>query len=170
MFSDKKLNYFQSRDHQILWSLIIFQWGLLSHNGTNLWFLMRRIQWDQLPQLQCFWKFFHARNGSWIETVGNQKAQDQGCVLSVVAVRFLPIPEFLSWLFVQYGVSHSPAARELYFSSLKISSRNFMNSLQLLRIKSSIDCTPVHRLHSQWITPSKFHQTHKITLGPYQFF
>ena len=31
------------------------------------------------------------------------KTQYQGCMLGVVAVGFLPIPEFLSWLFVQYG-------------------------------------------------------------------
>ena len=46
---------------------------------------------------------------------GNLKAQGQGCMLGVVAVRFLPIPEFLSWLFMQDVVLHCPAARELYF-------------------------------------------------------
>ena len=66
--------------------------------------LMRRIRWNPLPQLQCFRNFFHARNGPWIETDGNLKVQDQGCILGVVAVRFLPILEFLSWLFMQYGV------------------------------------------------------------------
>ena len=30
-------------------------------------------------------------------TDGNLMAQDQGYVLGVIAVRFLPIPEFLSW-------------------------------------------------------------------------
>ena len=51
-------------------------------------------------QLQSFRNFFDARNAPWIKTDGNVKAQDQGCVMGVVAVRFPPIPEFLSWLFV----------------------------------------------------------------------
>ena len=50
-----------------------------------------------------------------VETDGNLKAQDQGCMLGVVAVQFLPIPEFLSWLFVQYGVSNCPAAKKILF-------------------------------------------------------
>ena len=66
---------------------------------------------DPLPQFKCFWNFFHERNGTWIETYGNLKLQDQGCMLGVVAVRILPIPEFLSWLFVLYEVLHSPAVR-----------------------------------------------------------
>ena len=57
-----------------------------------------------------FQNFFHAKNGLWIETDGNLNAQDQGCMLGVVAVQFLPISEFLSWLFVQYWVSHCSAA------------------------------------------------------------
>ena len=49
-----------------------------------------------------------------VETDGTLKSQDQGCMLGVV-VRFLSIPAFLSWLFMQYGVSHYPVAREFYF-------------------------------------------------------
>ena len=83
-------------------------------------FLMQRIRWDPLPQLQCFWNFSHAINGPWIETDGNLKAQDQDCMLGVVEVWFLSIPEFLSWLFLHYGVSHCPAAGELYFGYLML--------------------------------------------------
>ena len=77
-------------------------------------FFMRRIRWDPLPQLQWFQNFFQARNGPWIKTDGNLKAQDQGCMLGVVPVWLLPIPQFLSWLFIQCGVSHCTAARELW--------------------------------------------------------
>ena len=92
---------------------------------------MRRIRRDPLPQLKCFRNLVHARNGPWIETDGNLKAQDLGCMLGVVAVRFLLISEFLSWLFMQYGVSHCGAARELFRLinarnlSLKISGNRF---------------------------------------------
>ena len=66
-----------------------FRRGLLSRDGTSLWFLMRRIRRDPLPQLQCFRNFLHARNGSKIEANGNLKAQDKCYMLGVVADRFL---------------------------------------------------------------------------------
>ena len=112
-----------------------------------------------LPQLQCFRNLYHGRNGSWIETDGKLKAQYQGCVLGVVAVRFLPIPEFLSWLFVQYGVTHCPAARELYFGQLMpgISISKFHGRVPLLENNDS------HRLHACWgETPSESHLQNSI--------
>ena len=43
-----------------------------------------------------------------------------------------------------------------------------MNSFQLLTIKIHIDAYPFGTI-SQWITPSKFHQTHNITVEPNRF-
>ena len=106
---------------------------------------MRRNRWEPLTQLRCFQNFLHARNGKWIETDGNLKVQDQNCMLGVVAVRFLPIPEFLSWLFMQYG-SYIVLLQEnsIYVNQWWVSpSQNFMNSFQLLKIKIRIDCMPV---------------------------
>ena len=57
---------------KIQWSWAIFQRGLLSRDGTSLWFLMRRIRWDPLPQLQRFRNFLYARNVPCIETDGNR--------------------------------------------------------------------------------------------------
>ena len=82
--------------------------------------------------------FFDARNGTWIEADGNLKAQDQSCMLVVVTVRFLPINEFLSRLFVQYGVS---CCKGTLFRLTP--SKNFMNSFKLLGIKICIDCIPI---------------------------
>ena len=121
----------QSRDHQIPWSWAIFQRGLIFRDGTSLWFLMRRIRWDQRPQLQSFRNYFHGRNGTWIETDGNLKAQDQGCMLTVVLVPFPPITDF--W----HGCSCSMG------SCWVSASQNFIKSFQLLRIKIQIDCIPV---------------------------
>ena len=41
-------------------------------------------------------------------------------MLGVVVFWFLPIPEFLSWLFVQCGILHCHAARELCFGELML--------------------------------------------------
>ena len=95
------------------WSWAIFQRGLLSRDGISLWFLKRRIRWDPLSQLQSFRNFFHARNVSRIETDGNLKVQYQGCMLGVIAVRFIQIPEGLEnvvwrkWS-DERGFAHSP--------------------------------------------------------------
>ena len=133
---------------------------------------MRRIQWDPLPQLQWFRNCFHTRNESCIETHGNLKSQDQGSMLDVVAVRFLPIPEFVSWLCLEYGVSDCPAARELYldYLMLGISISNFHELLPAAenegpnRQHARLEQNPCQS-HIQ-----KFHQTQKITCGRSDFF
>ena len=69
---------------------------------------------ERLENEQSYWLVFDAKNSvrptttasmsskffprkKWdVETDGNLKAQDQDCMLDVVAVRFLPIPEFVS--------------------------------------------------------------------------
>ena len=60
---------------------------------------MRRIRWELLPQLQSYPNFLHARMGHGSKQMANLKARNQDCMLGVVALRFLPIPEFLSWFF-----------------------------------------------------------------------
>ena len=106
MFSDKKLNY--SSKQKPSDSMVLRHFSarfIIARRYQSLLFDAKNSV-RPLPQLQCFRNFFHKRNGPWIETYGNLKAQDQGCMLDVVAVRFLRIPEFLSWLFMQDGVSH----------------------------------------------------------------
>ena len=110
---------------------------------------MRRIRWDPLPQRQSFQNFLHARNEPWIETDSNLKGQDQGCMMGVVVDRFLTITEFLSW-FVQYGLSHCPAARELYFCWL-------MLGISVTKFQELVPVV-VNRLHTYLEqTPSESH-------------
>ena len=114
---------------------------------------MWRIQWDPLSQLQCFRNFFHARNGPWIKTDGNLKLQDQGCTLGVVAVQFLPIPEFLSWLFLQYAVSHCPAPRELYFGYLMLG----ISVSKFHKLIPDVGNKDLHWQHARLETPNESH-------------
>ena len=88
--------------------------------------------------------FFPARNGPWIETDGSVKVQDQGCMLGMVAVCFLQIPEFLSWLFLCSIWSRIVLLQENSISvNLCWVSPSQTNSVHLLRMKIRIDCTPV---------------------------
>ena len=82
-----------------------------------------------------------------------------GCMLGVVAVRFPPIPEFLSW-FAQYGVSQCPAAREHYFGQLMlgISVSKFHEFVPVVENKDP------HRLNAHLKqTPSESHLQNSTT-------
>ena len=66
------------------------------------------------PMLHCFRNFFHERNRPWIETDGNLNARDKGCMLSVVAVRLLPIPDFFMVVRATRGLTLSCCKRLLF--------------------------------------------------------
>ena len=71
------------------------------------------------------------------------KAQDQDCMLGVVAIRSLPIPEFLVMSVRAVWDLGLSCCKRILFRLTNAGSQNFMNSFQLLRIKIRIDCTPV---------------------------
>ena len=76
-------------------------------------------------------------------------------MLGEIAVRFLPIPEFLSWLIVQYGVSNC------------LLQDNYISKFHEL-VPAAENKDP-HRLHERFEQTSS-EQTHNITLGPNLFF
>ena len=154
MFSDKELNYSSRKipSDSIVFShlsarfIIPRQYQSLVFDGKN------SVKPTSTPSI--FRTFFHARNGPRIGTDSNLKAQDQRCMLGVVAVRFLPIPEYLSWLFVQFGVAHCLAAREIIFGQLMlgISVSKFH---ELVPVVENKDSHPLHTRLKQ--TPSESH-------------
>ena len=63
-----------------------------------------------------FSKFLPQNKRPCIEIEGNRKVHDQGCILVVVGDRFLPLPEYLTRLFVRYEITHCPAAKRTVFT------------------------------------------------------
>ena len=135
------------------------------------YFFMGRIRWETLAfNFNVFEIFFHSRNWPWIETDGNLKVQNQGCMLGVVAVRFLPNSEIVIVFRAVWDLALSCYKRTLF---LLTNAGYFVLKISWTRPccwewRSSSTARPFGT-NSQWIVPSKFHQKHNITLGPKQF-